>query len=198
MASEHDRPGQEPASSEMRQTIEREASAARQSAQNLGESAQRQAREISSDLQAEAQKVLSEQKEMAKSGMMDLVSAIRRAADDLEGHEQSQIAGMARSLAGGLEDFSQSISRRNFQDMVSEVERFAREHPTAFFGGAVLAGLAITRFAKSSSRHRHAPRHSGQVETRQAFQRTGQGGQLSEFARYEREHGPGAGAGSTR
>ncbi|MCL4768705.1 MAG: hypothetical protein KJZ80_21015 [Hyphomicrobiaceae bacterium] len=174
----------------MKQTLERGAASAREQAQQLGEGAQRQARQMSSDLQDQAQKVVSEQKEMAASGIMDIVSAIRSAADDLETHQQGQVASMARGLAGGLEDFSQSIGRRNFQDMVSDVERFARDHPTAFFGGALLAGLAMARFAKSSSRH--------QTAARSAAQRAGQGGQLAEFARQEREHGLGPAAGSTR
>lgn len=194
MANERDGPGYGPAGGEMKQTIERATETARQSAQQLSESAQRQAKEITSDIQAQAASLLSEQKETVKSGMMDLVSAIRRAADDLEGHQQPQVASIARGLAGGIEDFSQSISRRNFQEMVSDVERFAREHPTAFVGGAVLAGLAIARFAKSSSR-RHIPRQSG---TMQATSYTGQSGRPGELPRQEREHAGIGGAPSTR
>lgn len=189
MANERNRPGQGPEKSEMQQGIERETQAARQSAQNIGESAKREAREMASDLQDQAQNILSGQKEAAKSSMMDISSAIRRAADDLDSHEQSQVAGMARSLADGIEDFSQSLSRRNFQDMLSDVQRFARDHPAAFFGGALIAGLAIARFAKSSSDHTGswsagATQHGG---------RAGRRGQLAEFARAERERGPEAG-----
>lgn len=211
MAKESDRPGQgpagspgqRPASSEMQQRVEREAEAARQSAQRVGEEAQRQAKEVTSDLQAQAQKMVSEQKEMARNGLMDMVSAIRTAADDLEGHQQGQFANVARGLASGLEDFSQSIGRRNFQDMLSDAQRFARDHPAAFFGGAVLAGLAVARFAKSSSEHRYpsrsaqqTERHAAETVSPYATRRTGQGGQLAEFARHEREHGAGTETGS--
>lgn len=207
MANEHDGPGRGPEGSDVQQRLQREAEAARQSAQRIGEKAQQQAGEVSSDLQAQAQRMVSEQKEMARSGLMDLVSAVRSAANDLEQHQQSQFANVARSVAGGLEDFSQSIGRRNFQDMLSDAQRFARDHPAAFFGGAVLAGLAIARFAKSSSEHQHPSRisrqsegfaaeQSGQSGTRYATQRAGQGGQLSEFARQEREHGRGVDTGT--
>ncbi len=191
MANERDRPGQ-PAG-EMKQTLERGAAAAREQAQQLGEGVQRQAGQMSSDLQAQAQKAVSDQKEMAASGLMDIVSAIRSAADDLDNRQQGQVASAVRSLAGGLEEFSQSISRRNVRDMLSDVERFARDHPTAFFGGALLTGLAVARFAKSSSHHDHRAR------AREASgRRAGQGGQLSEFVRQEREHGLGTAAGITR
>ena len=176
---------------EVKERLEREAEAARESFQRVGEKVQRQASDVGSDLQAQAQKMVSEQKEMARSGLMDMVSAIRTAADDLERHEQPQFANLARGLARGIEDFSQSIGRRNFQEMLTDVQRFARDHPAAFFGGAVLAGLAIARFAKSSSEHRHEARFGRQAEqtsgARYPMQRAGQGGQLADFARQGRE-----------
>jgi len=203
MANEGKRPGQGPAGSQMQQRLERETEAARQSAQRIGEEAQREVKGVTSDLQAQAQRMLSDQKEMARGSLSDMVSAIRSAADDLEQHQQSQFANVARSLAGGLEDFSQSIGRRNFQDMLSDAQRFARDHPAAFFGGAVLAGLAVARFAKSSSEHQHPSRAAQQPERQTtettspyATGRAGQGGQLAEFARHEREHGAGPGSGS--
>jgi len=209
MANETHRPGQGPAGNQsgnqagsQQQWLEQETEAARQSAQRVGEEAQRQIKEVTSDLQGQAQRVLSEQKEMARSGLMDLVTAIRTAADDLERRQQGQIANVARGLAGGLEDFSQSIGRRNFQDMLSDAQRFARDHPAAFFGGAVLAGLAVARFAKSSSGHQHQSRFDQQSERQSettspyAARRSGQGGQLAEFARHEREHGAGPETGS--
>lgn len=203
MAKERDRPGQGPAGSELQQRLEREKEAARQSAQRIGEEAQRQAKEVTSDLQEQAQRMVSEQKEVARSGLMDMVSAIRTAADDLERHQQSQFANVARKLAGGVEDFSRSIGRRNFQDMLSDAQRFARDHPAAFFGGAVLAGLAVARFAKSSSEHQYTSQtgwqpaqQASETTSPYATRRAGQGGQLAEFARHEREHGAGPDTGS--
>lgn len=197
MANDPNRSGPGPEISEAKQRIERETEAARQSAQRVGETVQRQAEDITSDIQAQAQEMLSGQKEIAKSGLMDVVSAIRRAADDLDQRQQSQFASMARSVAGGLEDFAQAIGRRNLQDMASDVQKFARDHPTAFFGGAVLVGLALARFAKSSSQHdRSHHMRTEQTRAEQAGMRYGaqpaeQGGQLGQFARQEREQGRG-------
>ena len=133
MANEHDGPGRGPVGSDVQQRLERETEAARQATERIGQESQRQARDVTSDLQAQAQRMVSEQKEMARSGLMDLVSAIRTAADDLERHQQSQFASVARSLAGGLEDFSQSIGRRNFQDKLSDAQRVARNQTAAVF-----------------------------------------------------------------
>lgn len=181
---------------EVKERLQREAEAARGSLQRAGENVQRQASEVTSDLQAQAQKMVSEQKEMARSGLMDMVSAIRTAADDLERHEQSQFANLARGLARGIEDFSQSIGRRNFQEMLTDVQRFARDHPATFFGGAVLAGLAIARFAKSSSEPRHEAHVGRTAGTRYPTQHFGQGNQLGDFARQARERGSGVETGN--
>jgi hypothetical protein len=39
---------------------------------------------------------------------------------------------------------------------MSEAERFARRRPELFLAGSVLAGLALARFLKSSSRRSHS------------------------------------------
>ena len=178
---------------EVRQRLEREAEAARQAAGNVTENVKQKAQDVASDVQAQAQEILSEQKEKAKSSIMDLCSAIRRAADDLESHEQPQIANLARSLASGIEDFSQAIGRRNFQDMLGDVQKFVRDHPTAVFGGAVLAGLAIARFAKSSSHHPTSQRATERMGTQQQTglygQHPGQEGQFGEYPSGEWEQG---------
>jgi len=196
MANGPDRSGGEMVD-EARQRLEREAEAARQAAGNVTENVKQQAQDVASDVQAQAQQMLSEQKDKAKTGLMDLCSAIRRAADDLEQREQPQIANIARSVATGIEDFSDAIGRRNFQDMMGDVQKFVRNHPTAVFGGAVLAGLAIARFAKSSSQHPSTHRgtqrmHTERMGTEQTGlygQRSGQTGQLGEYARQEWEQG---------
>lgn len=203
MANDPNRSGLGPETDEAKRTIQREAESAQQTAQHLSENVQRQAKEVSSDIQAQAQQMISEQKEKARSGLMDVVSAVRRAADDLE-HQQPQVANIARSLAGGLEDFSQAIGRRNLQDMLSDVERFARNHPTAFFGGSLLVGLALARFAKSSSRPSQSAartehiRQPGATYAAHTAPQTGQTGQYSEYGRHEREQSRGVEAGIMR
>jgi gas vesicle protein len=204
MANDPNRSGLGPETEEAKRTIQREAESAQQTAQQLSENVQRQAKEVSSDIQAQAQQMVSEQKEKARSGLMDVVSAMRRAADDLEHHQQPQVANIARSLASGLEDFSQAIGRRNLQDMLSDVENFARNHPTTFFGGSLLVGLALARFAKSSSRPSQSAartehiRQPGATYAAHTAPQTGQTGQYSEYGRHEREQSRGVEASITR
>jgi hypothetical protein len=44
-----------------------------------------------------------------------------------------------------------SLRERSIDDLVRSLNNFARNQPAAFFGGAVLAGFALSRFLKSSA-----------------------------------------------
>ncbi|MFC3126107.1 hypothetical protein ACFOD4_13650 [Pseudoroseomonas globiformis] len=79
-----------------------------------------------------------------------LAGAARRVADDLE-ETSPEIARHVRSAADSISSVSASLRDRSVGDLLNEVNGFARRQPAAFFGAAVLAGFAITRFAKSSS-----------------------------------------------
>lgn len=80
-----------------------------------------------------------------------IAGAVERAADDLE-KESPETARYVRSAAETVRDFSTSLRDRSVQDLASDARDFARRQPWLVFGGAVLAGLAVTRFLKSSRR----------------------------------------------
>jgi len=89
----------------------------------------------------------------AISGHLDtFAEAIRKASDDLSQHDQTLASQVVRQAAGGLESMSRSIHGVTFGDLLDSVRSFGRRNPAAFIGGAVLAGFAIGRFARSSGR----------------------------------------------
>jgi hypothetical protein len=84
------------------------------------------------------------------------------------GHEQASqvmLAGAAvRRIGGALEEARQGETRddgateeggglreRSLDDLMQSFGRFARTQPATFFGGAVVAGFALSRFLKSSA-----------------------------------------------
>jgi hypothetical protein len=107
--------------------------------------------ETVSQFKEQVGEAVAESQEVAVSGFSDLAAAAKQAADDLEQREQPQIANIIRGIASGLDEISRSVARRNLGEMVSDVQRFARDRPMLFVGGAVIAGLAISRFAKSAA-----------------------------------------------
>jgi hypothetical protein len=82
----------------------------------------------------------------------DFANAVRRAGDELGQADQSPASRLVLKAADGLETFSRSLADKDPGDLLNAVRDFGRRHPAAFIGGAVLAGLALGRFARSSDR----------------------------------------------
>jgi hypothetical protein len=55
-----------------------------------------------------------------------------------------------RLAADQIDSVSSAFRRRDLNQLVSDVQGFARRQPTAFFGAAVFAGFAVVRFLKTS------------------------------------------------
>jgi hypothetical protein len=101
-------------------------------------------------------------KEAGAGRMEGFARAARRAADDLQ-EDSPQIAGYVRQAADGLQQASSSVRGRSVGEIMDMVEDFARRQPTAYFGGAVLAGFVLSRFVKS--RPDRSRRYQGLSET---------------------------------
>jgi hypothetical protein len=113
------------------------------------------ARSLSAEARDRASRYADAQKEAVSGSLEDFARAIRRASEELSERDQTMASQLVRQAAGGLESMSRSISGASLEDMIDSVRRFGRQHPVAFIGGAVLAGLALGRFARASSRHEY-------------------------------------------
>lgn len=104
------------------------------------------------DMAQTAKAAISDQAEAAKSTAASevdgIASAFRKAADELR--DDSPQARTFRQLSTGLADFSDTIRGKDFSELTRDVSTFARRNPVVFLGGAVLLGLAASRFAKAS------------------------------------------------
>ncbi|MBE9606992.1 hypothetical protein IAI18_19180 [Acetobacteraceae bacterium H6797] len=79
-----------------------------------------------------------------------IAQAVRHIAEDLD----TSLPGIARHLRGAadsVDGIADSIKERSVGELVDDVSDFARRQPTAFFGAAILAGFALSRFAKSTA-----------------------------------------------
>ena len=94
------------------------------------------------------------EKNYAADRIEQLAKAVHGAADEIG----PQIPGASRYIhdaAAGLERASSTLQQSSVEDMLSTLNKFAREQPALFFGGAIVAGISLSRFLKSSgSSHR--------------------------------------------
>jgi hypothetical protein len=116
------------------------------------------------DAKERAQAVAGEQKNLAAERLTGFATALRHASSDLDEQGQSVVSGVVRQAADGLEHVSDAMRRNDVDDLVGNIEDFARRQPAVFIGSAVLAGFGLARFMKSSSerrRERGPARHTG-------------------------------------
>jgi HPt (histidine-containing phosphotransfer) domain-containing protein len=98
---------------------------------------------------AEAHRIASQQKNAGADRLGEVAGAVHGAARSLE-TGMPQMASYVHDAAARLEDAAKTLRQRNVDDLMDEITRFARSQPVLFFGGAMLAGFALTRFLKSS------------------------------------------------
>jgi hypothetical protein len=73
--------------------------------------------------------------------------AVRNAADDI-GKESPIVAGYVRDAAVHIDKAAGGLRDHTVGDLLAMVTKFGRNQPVAFFAGAVVAGFALSRFAK--------------------------------------------------
>jgi alanyl-tRNA synthetase len=122
-----------------------------------------QAAEAREALTSKVETTASQQKQVVANEMNKFSEAVRRAAEQLRQEERSTAAGYTTDLANAINNWAETLRETNFQDAVNSLNRTAREHPVAFFGAAMLAGIAAGRLLRvtASEPHRRYGEHGG-------------------------------------
>lgn len=110
-------------------------------------------RQFAAQAQQKAQDALEQQKRTATDTLGDFASAIRKAGDDLAQNDQSMAGRVVRQAADSLEQLSRSLADKRPSELLDAARDFGRRNPLAFAGGAVLLGIALGRFVRSSESH---------------------------------------------
>jgi len=93
---------------------------------------------------------VEEQKAAGADFVSGMAGAMRRAANEFD-RDVPQAAQYIRLAADRIGTVSDAFRRRDINQLVADVQGFARRQPTAFLGAAVLAGFAVVRFLKTST-----------------------------------------------
>lgn len=120
---------------------------------------QQQVKEVASQAQEQAKTAIAERKDMAAERLTTVADALRQTGTQLRDQDADWIARYSNQVADRVEHFASFLENRDVEDLIHEVEDFARRKPELFLGGAFTLGLLVARFLKSSQRH-------GQYENR--------------------------------
>jgi len=111
---------------------------------------------------------LDVQKDRAAQGLGSVAQALRQASDQIRNEQEgAAVHEYVVSAANQVERLSRYLRSTETREMVSGLERFARQQPALFVGGAFMLGLLGARFLKSSSQSN--PYRSGAGQRSESF-----------------------------
>lgn len=145
----------ETGSTSVKQKAKRQAGQAKQKLGEMGQTVRQEAKNFASTAQHKvgerASAQVEQRKQVVTSTLGDFAEAIRRAGDELGQRDQSMAANLIRQAADGLEGVSRNLADKRPEDMLHAVRDYGRRNPAVFIGGAILVGLALGRFVRSTS-----------------------------------------------
>jgi hypothetical protein len=127
--------------------------AIREGAREMKEQASNVAESVKGLASQAGEKVLNSAEEQKAAGAdfaSGMAGAMRRAANEFD-KDVPQAAQYIRLAADQIDTASDAFRRRDLNQLVADVQGFARRQPVAFLGAAVFAGFAVIRFLKTST-----------------------------------------------
>jgi uncharacterized protein YukE len=106
--------------------------------------------EIAAPLKEKAEQIAETQREAGASHVRTLATAVHGAARELE-QGMPRLASSVHDVARKIEETADTVRNKNIDELVQDLGRYAREQPGVVFGGAVVAGIILSRFLKSSA-----------------------------------------------
>ena len=101
-------------------------------------------------LKQQARGAAEQQKQAGADQLGSVAQAVHGAAADLE-KQLPHAAQYVHEAADRLDSAASALRQSSMDDIVRNVSQFARNQPGTFFGSAVFAGFALSRFLKSSA-----------------------------------------------
>lgn len=149
-----------------------------QMAEQLKDQGQQTVETLTDQLRQQAISQIHSQKDMAAESLHSFAMAMRQTGETLRQQGQTPVAEYADRGAAQFENLSGYLRQHDIDELVGEVEHFARRQPIAFVGAAFGLGFLASRFFKSSV----PPQRMGMVSVYQG----GMAGQTSSTQSFEK------------
>jgi ElaB/YqjD/DUF883 family membrane-anchored ribosome-binding protein len=125
-------------------------------AQDAASVAQQKASELRDQGFARLRDQFDQRSSEAGSQMRSLAQALRRSENELAEEGNSNAAQLTGQAADRIDRLGSYLEQKSGDDLMRDIEGFARGRPWMLAGLTVLAGVAAARFIKASSDRRHA------------------------------------------
>lgn len=98
---------------------------------------------------------VEDQKSVALQQVQQLASGLRRTGETLQQEGSEPFARLASTAAQRVDRLAGYLQRSDVDDLVDDARLLARRHPGVVFGTALLAGVLVGRFLRSSRPTEH-------------------------------------------
>jgi hypothetical protein len=121
----------------------------------LKEQGRRIADQAAGQIKTRLADVTEERKSQATGALEAVGRALRTAGENLQGEGLDPVGQLGIQAADQVDRMADYLRRRDVTAMMRDVQGAARNHPEVFLGGALLAGILIGRFLRSSAPPTH-------------------------------------------
>lgn len=94
---------------------------------------------------------VEQRKEEASGSLQQIAQALHDVSRSLDQNGLSGVSQLSDRAAGQVERTADYLRRRDFDGLLRDTRDMARSHPEIFVGGALLAGVLLGRFLRSST-----------------------------------------------
>jgi hypothetical protein len=158
-----------------KQTASDVASQVKQAASDTLSQAKQAMSESLGDTKRQMESTFDEQKSQAAGRLGSVANALRQTSEQLNAQNETTFAQYAQSAAEQIENWSELLQTKNLNDLVNEVQDFARRQPELFIAGSLAAGLLLGRFLKSSGSRTPSSNNSNNYNYRSSHDRGNSG-----------------------
>jgi len=123
----------------------------------LADTAKAKLGEVAEPVKEKAIEVAEQQKDAGADQVGHFARAMHGAASALE-QEMPQLANYVHDAGQKLESLADDLRNGSVDDLMDRFGSYAKDQPALVFGGAMVAGFALTRFLKSSAKNTNMAR----------------------------------------
>lgn len=123
--------------------------------QHATSAVQEKASEMGAEGSARLRDEFDRRSSQAGSQVRSVADALRRSGDDLSNEGNGNAAQLTREAADRIERIGSYLEQKRGDELMGDVEMFARRRPWMLAGLGMFAGVAAARFMKASSEQRY-------------------------------------------
>lgn len=121
-------------------------------AQNLKDQVQETAGTAVDQVKETATTQIGSQKDRVTANLSGLADSLHNTGQQLENAKQGDFfAKYVHQVADRVDQLANRLDERDVNELIGDVESYARKQPAVFLGGTFVLGMLVARFLKSSS-----------------------------------------------